>query len=167
MSGINTGMSRYFGLVPSLYDSLPAQAVGLLEIAIYNRELGFHAKALSIFRKGLNQWLNKPIIVYEYAQVFLGQDKVKDAYTVLSTYISTVNNESLDQPEIRLLTLSLAFAEIYHLGRLERAIEEVNRTREWLKDIPVERYTDVQVRQLEVLAFSLHIIQIILFRSHG
>jgi hypothetical protein len=146
MTASSIGMSRFFGLIPSLYDSLhDDQAVILLEIAIYNRELGFHAKALSIFRNGLRRWLNVPIVVYEYAQTFLGQDKVKDAYTILSTYIASVEVDFLGHPEMRLLALCLGFVEIWHKGRLDRAVEEVNRTREWLKDVPIDQYTDLQV----------------------
>jgi len=64
-------MGRYFGLIPSLYDSLDYRAVALLELAIYNQELVFYAETLPIVRNGLKKWLDVPIVLYEYAQTFL------------------------------------------------------------------------------------------------
>ncbi|KAH8748408.1 hypothetical protein BGZ57DRAFT_861666 [Hyaloscypha finlandica] len=127
MSDISIEMSRYIGRIPSLYDSLDYRAVALLEIAIYNRELVFYAKALPIFRNGPKKWLDVPIVLDEYAQTFLRQETVKDAGRVLSTYLATVNGDGPEKPEMRLLTLSLAFEETCVFGHLERAVEEVDK----------------------------------------
>jgi hypothetical protein len=55
MSDISLEMGRYFGLIPSLYDSFDYRAVALLEVAIYNRDLVFYAKAHPIFINGLKK----------------------------------------------------------------------------------------------------------------
>jgi hypothetical protein len=70
-------MGRYFGLIPSLYDSVDYRAVALLEIVIYNRELVFYAETLPIVRNGLKKWLDVPIVLYEYAQTFFGRRRSK------------------------------------------------------------------------------------------
>ena len=55
----------------------------------------------------------------------------------------------MEKPEFRLMTLTRAFAAYSRKGICEPAVAEIARAQEWLKDMNVTEYTDIQVRVRE------------------
>jgi hypothetical protein len=72
--------------------------------------------------------------------------------------MSTVTAE---MPEKRLLTLSLAFEETYVFGRLERAVEEVDKVR--ATEVRFTTVLEAKVVQIPVLKFG--VLRILLCRT--
>lgn len=128
-----------------MYEFLDQESIELLERAICLGRLGLYDESLSIFENDLSEWMIVPVVVYEKAILYISQGKVKDAHKTVSTFLEDSTEDDLDLPEYRLLALLLGLEEISHLGKIERAVKEIGRTREWLKDVSVAAYTDVQV----------------------
>jgi hypothetical protein len=136
---------QYFSFVSSMYEFLDHESIAALEKAIWLGRLGFYDESVAIFENDLSEWMIVPVVVYEKAKIYQVQGKVRDAYKVLSSFIEDSDEDDLELPEYRLLALLLAVVEIHHLGHIGRACKEIDRTREWLKDVSVACYTDVQV----------------------
>jgi hypothetical protein len=128
-----------------MYVLLNHEAIVLLEKAIWLGKLGLYDDSLSIFENNLMEWMIMPVVVYEKVMVQWSQGKLRDAYTTLSSFLGDSSEDDLNLPEYRLLALVLAFVEIYHRGKIDRAVYEIDRTREWLQNVSVASYTDIQV----------------------
>lgn len=128
-----------------MYEFLDHERIILLEKAIWLGKLGLYDESLSIFENDFMEWMIVPVVVYEKVMVQWSQGKLGDAYTTLSSFLEDSSEDDLNLPEYRLLALVLAFVEICHRGKIDRAVYEIDRTREWLQNISVASYTDIQV----------------------
>jgi hypothetical protein len=144
------GSCRYFGVNTSLYHTLPPNLVAALERAIYATSIGDYATAHSIFMGELSNFANVPVVAIERAELALLQGRHKDICETLDQALAYLSSQQLniDLPSCRLMSIFHALAAISCKGTLEPAKHEIRRVREWLADIPVNQYTDVQVGPL-------------------
>jgi len=150
----------YFGTLSSLYSSLDGEAIMQLERAIEYRGIGLYNQARAIFTNELSRWNHVPVVFLEDAELSLQQGRFVEIWNMLNKRLEALNHGSgeaevdLDAQEYRLMSMLLALAALHHKGILETALKEIDRTRAWLQDVPVEEYTDVQVRQAYDMLFG-------------
>lgn len=140
-------MTTYLGPSSSLYPSLSPESVLLLERAIWLKQIGRYQDALAIFQHDLRSDHHIPVVLIEWSSLYLEHGRYGEVYRLLETPLQDQAHDQnvLDQPEWRLLALQRALVETRHKGILEPAIAELERTKEWLWDLPVSEYSDIQV----------------------
>jgi hypothetical protein len=144
---------RYEGQNSSLYTTLDAASIEALEKAIYLTELGLFESAHQIFDTVLISLKDVPVVAIEHAEVFLKQGMFGKAAQILESAIAVVKEEGSEYKiwrkksgELPIMKTFLAYLQFYTKGMLAGILEEAEMTIEWLKDVPVEKYTDVQVK---------------------
>jgi len=140
---------KYFGLNTSLYSTLDSETIEHLEKAIYFTRLCFYDEAQSIFEDKLSALKHIPVVIIEWAELFLLQLRLRDAINILESGFKASQDHDIDVDfdltEYRLMRLFIGLCEIEGKGRLEGALQEIGRTVDWLTQVPVEEYSDVQV----------------------
>ena len=141
-------MSEYHGLCTSLYRSLDARSVSRVERAIWLGKIGRYEDALSIFTQGLTNVRDVPIVLIEWSNLYLISGRYGELYRLLEKPLHDRRDgfAVLDSPEWRLLALQWVLVMTRHKGILEPALVELQRTKEWLWDLAVSEYSDIQVR---------------------
>ena len=141
-------MSEYRGLCTSLYSSLDAKSVLLVEQAIWLGKIGRYKDALSIFKLDLTTVRNVPVVLIEWSNLYLISGRYGELYRLLEKPLRDWKDNSaiLDRPERRLLALQWVLVMTRHKGMLQPALVELQRTKEWLWDLAVSEYSDIQVR---------------------
>lgn len=139
----------------SLYSTLDALAVENLEQAIHLTNLGYYEKAISIFEHKLSEFRHTPVVVIERADLHFQRYQFGVTRGVLEDGLKYSSDVDLDRPEYRLILLYLAAIRCYSKGDFRFAVREIDRTREWLADVAVEKYTDIQVSYLPWLKLDL------------
>lgn len=161
-------MQLYRGVNTSLYSSLDLSSVDHLERAITLTEQGAYGEAQVVFDEKLNfQHRLNAVVVLEKAELALKQFKLGVLYRILDEALATASKTDLDVAEYRLMATLRAFAALSHKGnvcdtyrvkywqykrsnddfgiQINPATAELERARNWLKDVSVSEYTDVQV----------------------
>ncbi|KAF8247121.1 hypothetical protein K440DRAFT_661607 [Wilcoxina mikolae CBS 423.85] len=145
----SSSQKRYFGVNTSLYSALDSEAIELLEKAIYFTRLCFYDEAQRIFEDKLAAFKHIPVVIIEWAELYLQQFRLHDVIGILENGLEAAQNRHIDtdfdSSEYRLMRLLLGFCEISGKGRLERALQEIDRTADWLANLPVGEYSDIQV----------------------
>lgn len=138
---------HYVGLNTSLYYTLTQEEIDLLERTIWLRRVGRFREALQIYEHDLLPVKDSPVIIIEHGSLYLELRKYGRLFRLVDERISAVAGDqaTLDLPEWRLIALMRAVVSVRVTGVLEPAVAEVVRTQEWLRDVPVAGYTDVQV----------------------
>lgn len=163
-------MQPFRGVNTSLYHSLDQQYIEHLERAIILTEQGAYEKAEVIFDGDLaSQRLNSAVVLAR-AELALKQLKYGVLYRTLDEVLTTASKAGdcdLDAAEYRFMRLLRAFAAFSHKAdvslchdfggetytenkysnalKINPAVEEIGRARDWLKAVPVIDYTDIQV----------------------
>jgi hypothetical protein len=152
-------MQSYYGLNTSLYRSMDTITIRHLEQAIVLTEQGAYAEAQYIFDNVLASHKLKPVIVLARADWALKQMKVGMLYRLLDEALGraseSLQDAALDMAEYRLMALLRAFGAIRHKGILGPALDEIRRAQDWLQDLPVSEYTDIQVGLQIIKTFLL------------
>lgn len=140
-------MQPYRGLNTSLYCTLDVASIQLLERAVVLTDLGSYTEASNIFSEDLFSCRLIPVVVLARAELALRQLKVGLLYRISDEALTDAENNGLklDKAEFRLMYMLRAFAILSHKGIKEPPVEEIYRAKQWLRDIPVCEYTDVQV----------------------
>lgn len=148
-------MQPYYGLNTSLYHSVDTIAIRHLEQAIVLTEQGAYIEAQRIFDGVLALQRLTPVVVLARADLALKQLKVGLLYRLLDEALAKASESlpdgALDMAEYRLMALLRAFAALLHKGIIDPALDEICRAQNWLRDLPVSEYTDIEV--------GLHIIK--------
>ncbi|KAF8545047.1 CHAT domain-containing protein [Trichophaea hybrida] len=154
---------RYEGHNSSLYTTLDAASIEALEKAIYLRESGLFASAHQIFDTVLISLKDVPVVAIEHAVVFLKQGMFGKAAKTLESAISQTKEEGIEyriwkkkSGELPLMKIFLAYLQFYTKGTLTGILEEAEMMIQWLKDVPVEKYTDVQVHAIQKYLLGIH-----------
>jgi hypothetical protein len=136
----------YWGIHTSLYGSLPAEVIESLERAIWFQIIGQVADAREIICHDLKLFTHIPVVAIEFAALEQGTGRWGIAWRILDCTLSDARgqNEDLDTPEYRLIALQRAVLGTCHRGDLISSSLEVQRTQNWLADVPVTEYTDIQ-----------------------
>lgn len=140
---------RTFGVNSSLYANLNSSQVHALERAIHCTTIGDYPTAYSIFDGELaHESTTVPVVMIECAELRLQQGKYGEIWEILDDFIAKIPADArcADDSSHRLIRLLHAMAAMKFKGVLGPAKEELYRTQEWLKDLPVDQYTDVHVR---------------------
>ncbi len=143
-----TAVSTYYGLNSSLYGCSEPSVIQALERAIRLTDLGEFQRSRCIFDGELFQHRNVPVVAIERAELALRQGRHKEIWETLEQALEDSHwkvGSPLDEGACRLMRIFRALAAINYKGTLEPAKEEIGKTREWLRDVPVDAYTDVQV----------------------
>ena len=84
------------------------------------------------------------------AELALRQLKYGLLFRILNeALIDTEKDDTdIDKAEFRLMYLLRGFAILSHKGIKEPPLEEISRAKEWLRDVSVTEYTDIQVSDL-------------------
>ncbi|KAF2105079.1 hypothetical protein NA57DRAFT_71274 [Rhizodiscina lignyota] len=137
----------FVGLNTSLYSTLHGKQIEHLERSIWLRRVGRFNEALDIFRENLDEVKEVPVVLIEQANIYLECYSYGKLYRFLDKPLRDRegDEETLARPEWRLMALTRAMVVVRHRGTIEPAIEELERTQKWLKDFPVDSYTDVHV----------------------
>jgi len=140
-------MSSFRGLYTSLYDSLPVDAIQDIERAIWHKMSGQGEDARAIFDCELKAYRSFSVVVIERADLELETGRWGAAWRILDSALRDLKeaNADLDHPENRLMGLTWAMLGTRHRGDLASAAVEIERTQDWLRDVPVTDYTDIQV----------------------
>ncbi|KAL9125548.1 MAG: hypothetical protein Q9217_005259 [Psora testacea] len=151
-------MQPYGGVNTSLYPALDHELLPHLERAVISTEQGAYGEAQVIIDRNLSSANLVPVVVLARAELALKQFKVGLLYRIVNDALSqSVWNH--DAPEYRLIRLIRAFALLSHKGDIRPALEEIDRAREWLRDVPVSEYTDIHV------TFIRHYVILVMFTS--
>lgn len=138
-------MQKYCGVNTSLYSTIDADLISLLESAIVLTERGSYAKAEAILEGDLSLQRSLPVVVLARAECALKQFKVGVLHRILDEALCKPG-VSHEAPEYRLMALMRAFAALSYKGDLRPALDELERSKIWLRDVEVTEYTDIQVR---------------------
>ncbi|PQE30032.1 hypothetical protein CJF32_00009458 [Rutstroemia sp. NJR-2017a WRK4] len=138
--------SEYRGVNTSLYTSLPEFAVSRIEQALLLKVTGQVFSARAIFTEELTALRNIPIVAIEHADLELEAGRWGAAWKILDSARNYFRNvgADFDLPEHRLIALTWVMLGVRHRGDLDSAIRELERTRQWLWELPVSEYTDIQ-----------------------
>lgn len=138
---------RWRGCLTSLYDGLNPEDVKHLESAILHREVGDFSASLDIFDTLLAPGLHIPVVALEHSSTFLKQGRLEAADKALqaSWLLAQGDPDRLTRPEYRLMKLVRAVLHHWTIGTLTDMLEAIRETRQWLAEVPVDEYTDVQV----------------------
>jgi hypothetical protein len=144
---IAVALSAFRGLHTSLYNSLPAEAIQDVERAIWFKMSGRVDDGRAIFNRELKAYRSFPVVIIERADLELEAGRWGAAWKILDSALRDLKeaNADLDQPEHRLMALTWAMLGTRHRGDLASAALEIERTQDWLRNVPVADYTDVQV----------------------
>ena len=145
-------MQPYRGINSSLYSTLDVASVQHLERAIILTDLGAYTEASRIFDQELYSLRLKPVVVLARAELALRQLKHGLLFRTLDEALNNAERDDtdLDQGEFRLMYLLRGFAILSYKGIKEPPLEEIHRAKEWLRDVPVCEYTDIQVSEAQV-----------------
>jgi predicted Zn-dependent protease len=140
----------YHGLNTSLYGSLPVDAIRHLERAIWLKKSGQTSAARTMFVNEVRSHRNVPVVIIAHADLELEAGRWGRAWRILDSALEDLKKDGSgadpDLPEHRLMAMTRAMLGIRHRGYPDTAIRELERSRQWLWNVPVAEYTDVQVR---------------------
>jgi hypothetical protein len=145
---------HYWGIHTSLYSSLPPEAVKQLERAIWLKISGLADEARAIFDNELSSLATVPVVAIEHADLELEAGKWGRAWRILNSKLAQLQdaNGDLEAPEYRLMALTWAMLGTRHRGDVTSSAIEIERTQDWLAEVPIADYTDIQVRQLSLIS---------------
>ncbi|KAK7999317.1 hypothetical protein PG990_011917 [Apiospora arundinis] len=138
--------SNYRGIHTSLYQTLPADAVRHLERAIWLKLVGHTKEARAIYQNELGSFEKTPVVLIEGADLEHESGRWGEAWRILDRGLTHAKEscQDLDAPEYRLMALTRAMLGTRYRGDLASSADEVARTQLWLRDVPIEDYTDIQ-----------------------
>ena len=138
----------YWGIHTSLYASLPSNAVQHLERAIWLKIAGRATEARATFETELEPFAAVPVVAIEHADFELEAGRWGRAWRILNVRLEEAQNtnEDLGTAEHRLMALTWAMLGTRHRGDVTSSAREIERTQDWLSEVPVAQYTDIQVR---------------------
>ena len=137
----------YTGVNTSLYPTLEAQSVMSIEEATAFIDYGQYREAQNIYDKALLPQRLIPVVVLGRAELALKQNKMGELFRICDEGLRNASRQNLDldAAAFRLMAILRAFAAYSHKGVCEPAVAEISRAQDWLKDIPVTEYSDLQV----------------------
>lgn len=139
--------STLHGNHTSLYRSCPPNLVEKVERFIWLRKVGEFAQAHRLLETELSRYQHHPLVLIEAAELYNAQTRYGMMWRILGDGIESLRGSKvkLDLPEWRLISLIHAMAAVLHRGTLEPAVEQLQRTRLWLQELDVDKYTDIHV----------------------
>jgi hypothetical protein len=140
----------YTGLYTSLYPPLQPEHIDRLEQAICAFSLSRFDEAQAIYDDpGLPPSHTIPVIALERARAYSYQGLERDSVELLTKALEW-NKELEDGGRVQeLMRLKLRQSSIIANGHLGIALEEARRIRGLLINIPLEKYTDIDVSHLQ------------------
>lgn len=149
-----------YGDHTSLYSLLDPAVVPQLEKAIYLRRIRCYRESLQIFEAFDHTIQSHPVIALEHSLVLYAQGRCQDGLAVLQGLAPDVLSD-LNAKQSRdvaqglniVLRVSVAYGLLFSQGAFSWARDCMDEVQEWLKDVPIESYTDLQVI---VLATCFH-----------
>ena len=140
-------MQPYRGINTSLYSALGPTSIQHVERAVVLTDLGAYVEAQQLLDEQLDCCRLTSAVVLARAELALRQFKSGLLFRILDEALVEAEKAGLDidKAEFRLMYLLRGFAILSHKGIKEPPLEEISRAKEWLMDVPVEKYTDIQV----------------------
>lgn len=138
-----------YAALPSQHDDLDIATIAKIQEAALCRHLRDFQAALCIFDALPVNIAQHPLIVYERSQVYWLDWSLYNCEHVLEEGIAWGKNHTPDsaQPGIyTLLRIALGRVRAMTRGNLTEGRDALKEVRRWLLNVPVEDYTDVQVK---------------------
>lgn len=163
--------TRYEGIHTSLYQTLPETSIVDLERAIHLTELGLFADAHYIYDGPLAELKDTPVVAIEHADVFFRQGKFIQAAGVLRRALAAVEKGGWGfwrkkSGEMVLMRMFLATVEYWSEGQLKPTLEAAKEMIQWLGNVEVAEYTDIQVSSDYPLLGAVEVLLIPLSLEH-
>ena len=140
--------ASYYVSLHSLYSNLDERTISDLEKAIlYSKVRAFKESALA-FDAFQGSQTNLPVIVFERFLDYMNQWRLYDATRVLENGLAATEGRSADLERSGiyiLFRIYLAQMDVFTKGNFTRARNAMLEVKEWLAEIPIEDYTDIQV----------------------
>lgn len=148
MADSGSKQQSYWGIHASLYSTLQSEDVNLLEEAVRATFFGHYEAAERISRDKLPPFTSRPVLAIEFSILYerIGYDRNRTM--VLQSALKAFEDihDRHTRADWQLLRILSAQAEIYAFGKLREALSGARELRDWLKYVPLEEYTDIQVR---------------------
>ncbi|MDQ6826338.1 MAG: hypothetical protein M3Z14_03950 [Candidatus Eremiobacteraeota bacterium] len=153
-----TGLNRLLDMLKkqsvtlTRVEDLPSTFYTTLDYAASLQELGEFDKAIHILRglaRSANHRIDRPIAQSKLIHVLCDCGRIGEAVSILSELRSTVNSESLSEPDILLLKANCAFATLapaYATGKISDALCIALEARSALFDL--QRVSDMRTSLL-------------------
>ena len=138
----------YYGTLPSEYGTLKPEAVSLLEKIILLYGLRSFQKTQALFDNFAAEEKYHPVVVFEHALMHLKQWTFLDGAEVLEEALSwaQANVKGFEKPGIyTLLRIFQGIMDSLTKGDFTKGRDSMREVRRWLIDVPLSKYTDVQV----------------------
>ena len=143
-----------YGDLRSLYHTLDSNVVDRLEEAILCCWLRDFEQAITIFNSFTAELRRHPVIAYQHSQAYWMQwSHFKGAKVLQEALAVADESQQLSQyPGVHLLLrLCYGTAKFFTEGDLTLARDAMRELRQWLSNVPIHEYTDVQVHTTRVL----------------
>ena len=138
----------YYGSLVSQYHLIPTSVANKLEQAIIYCKVRAFPDCQSIFDSMECDLRHHPIVAYEESLAYWAQWKLIDSAKVLqdALYWAQKGGENTQAYGLyTLLRVALGKAEVFTKGDFTRARDSMREVKRWLRDSPLDQYTDVQV----------------------
>jgi hypothetical protein len=144
----------YWGDYSDLYNTLLPHQIALLEKAIHARRIGRFDDAYKIFDDDLPRAHELPVLAIELSSLYQrqGLDSATSELMKKTIGCRELWEYKIQGNEIILLEILLAEAESRGYGKLREAVAQARITRDALKDIKLDSYTDIEVRRFHLFA---------------
>jgi hypothetical protein len=132
----------------SQYHTLDPTAIAPLEQAILYCRVRAYDQSNAILDAFSPELRHHPVIAFERCQNYWLAWKLKDCLNVLREAIAWAEAHGKVEDASRIYTLlrmSLARAEVLVVADFSKARESLKEIKRWLENIPIDKYTDVQV----------------------
>ena len=137
-----------YGSLSSQYDTIPVSVISLLEEAILRCRVRAFPECLFVFESIDRNFRYHPVIAYEQYLAYWAQWRLVDSAKALEGALIWAQESGQDTESYgvcTLLRIALGKAEVFTKGDFTKAREGMREVRRWLRDVPFDRYTDVQV----------------------
>ncbi|KAL8859767.1 MAG: hypothetical protein Q9178_003882 [Gyalolechia marmorata] len=140
--------SPLYGSLTCQYSALPKAVVPLLEKAsLYCRVRAFDESHLA-FESIDASIRHHPVVAYEEFLTYWAQWRLAESAQVLEdalTWDQKSNEHTRTYGLHSLLRIALAKAEVFTKGDFTKARDSMREVKNWLRDVSVDQYTDLQV----------------------
>ena len=140
--------SPLYGSLTSQYSALPIAVVSLLEKAsLYCRVRAFDESHLAF--DSIDATIrHHPVVAYEEFLVYWAQWRLTESAQVLEdalTWDQKSHEHTKSYGLYSLLRVTLAKVEVFTKGDFTKARDSMREVKNWLRDVSVDQYSDLQV----------------------
>ena len=137
-----------YGTITSQYNTIPASAATILEGAALHCRIRAFEDCQSLLDSVDPELRLHPVVAYEQFQCYWSQWRLLESAKVLEDALHWAKKSGKNAQVyviFTLLRITLGKAEVFTKGDFTRARDSMREVKKWLRSLPYEQYTDVQV----------------------